>query len=360
MRVVAILLCLLMLAGSAFYGCQSVATTSAKLRNQEGNYALAIDLANQALQQNPNDAEAYFQLGISYSQLDSVAIAYKMFQKSMELDPNKSKMANDNIKHNYAKHYNLGQKAFNRPDYNLSAKEFKQATEADPRQSIGFYNLGVSYSRLGETDSTYYDKAIETLDKVLELSNPSEKHYIDALKSEGRVLAEVGRVDEAVSRFNRLVEEDPTNYGIIEALGNDCMNRKDWKGAVVFLGLAARARAKIGAEDFNTYYNLGVANYNLRDTDPKASEQAVEAYKKALELHPDEPSTVLNVVFAYFAMQDWPQTIAWGERYVSLVPDGERGWQVLAVAYGKTGDEEKAKNCGTRYEEIMKMKGKSQ
>ena len=59
----------------AAFGCQSVATTSAKLRNQEGNYELAIKLAEEAIAKNPKDAEAHFQLGVSYSYLDSVALS---------------------------------------------------------------------------------------------------------------------------------------------------------------------------------------------------------------------------------------------------------------------------------------------
>lgn len=360
MRVILIGFCLLMLVSTAFYGCQSVATTSAKLRNQEGNYDLAIELANQALAQNPNDAEAYFQLGVSYSHLDSVGIAYENFMKSTELDPRKEQMANDNIKHNYAKHYNLGQKAFGRSEYTVSAKEFKLASLADPREAIGFYNLGVSYARLGEEDPSYYEKSIAALDKVLELATPSDRHYVEGLKTMGRVLAEVGRVEEAITKFNRLVEEDPTNYGIIESLGSDRMENEDWKGAAIFLDLAAQARSKIGADDFNVFYNLGVVNYKLRDTDPEAAERAIEYYKKALELNPDEPQTILNMVFAFYGSEDWRNCTQWGERYVSLEPDGERGWQILSIAYKELGEEDKARQCAIRFEEIMNMKGKTQ
>jgi tetratricopeptide (TPR) repeat protein len=360
MRVILIGFCLLLLASTAFYGCQSVATTSAKLRNQEGNYDLAIDLSKQALAQNPNDAEAYFQLGVSYSHLDSVRMAYENFQKAIELDPRKEQMANDNIRHNYAKHYNLGQKAFLRSEFTVSAREFKLASLADPREAIGFYNLGVSYARLGEEDPSYYEKAIEALDVVLELATPADKHYVDALKTLGRVLAEVGRVDEAIAKFNRLVEEDPTNYGIIESLGSDRMNSEDWKGAAIFLDLAAQARAKIGADDFNVFYNLGVVNYKLRESDPAAAERAIEYYKKALELNPDEPQTILNMVFAFYGAEDWRNCTQWGERYVKLLPDGERGWQILSIAYKNIGEEDKARQCAIRYEEIMKMKGKTQ
>ncbi|MBI4719718.1 MAG: tetratricopeptide repeat protein, partial [Chitinivibrionia bacterium] len=359
MKTILVAFCLLLLASSAFYGCQSVATTSAKLRNQEGNYDIAIKLANEALAQNPNDAEAYFQLGVSYSQLDSVSLAFKNFIKALELDPKRDQLVNDNIKHNYAKHYTLGQKAFGRNEFEPAAEEFKMATLADPRQAIGFYNLGISYARIGETDSTYYDRALVTLDKVLELSTPAEKHYIDALRILGRVLATVGRVDEAAAKFNRLVEEDPTNYGVIESLGSESSNKGDWEAAAVFLDLAAQARAKIGAEDADLYYNLGVVNFKLKDSDPSAPARAVEYYQKSLDLRPDDPQTILSMLFAYYEMKEWIQAVQWGEKYVALLPDGERGWQILSISYKQLGEDDKAMQCALKYDQIMKAKGQT-
>src|SRR5574339_425025 len=92
----------------AAIGCKSVDTTSMILRNQEGNYDLALELGRKALAANPNDAEAHFQMGFAYSQLDSVALAYQHFMKAKELDPKKAANVADNIQHNYAKHYKLG------------------------------------------------------------------------------------------------------------------------------------------------------------------------------------------------------------------------------------------------------------
>jgi Flp pilus assembly protein TadD len=342
------------LAAFALAACQSVATTSAKLRNQEGNYELAIDLAKQGLAENPKDAEAYFQLGISYSNLDSVSLAYDNFVKSMELDPKKKKDAQNNIQHNFAKHYKLGQSAFNRNDYENAAEEFNLATEADPTQTIGFYNLGVSYSRLGkETDPKYYDKAIVELDKVLERSNPSESHYINALEVAGKALAATGREDEARERFERLIEEDPTSYEVIENIGMDLLTAENWKGAAIFLEMAADARSKIDAEDFTLYYNIGVANYSMRAEEPSRVDDAIMYYEKALDVQPDEPQTIFNIIVAYVSKEDWREAIQWGEKYVSVSRDDPRGWQLLARCYSEMGDRDKARDALTQFETLQ-------
>ena len=333
-------------------GCQSVATTSAKLRNQEGNYEMAIDLAKQAIAENPADAEAYFQLGVSYSNLDSVSLAYENFVKAQELDPKKERDAQNNIQHNFAKHYKLGQSAFNRSDYAAASVEFELAGAADPRQSVAFYNLGVAYANLAKDDPSYHEKAVAAMDKVLELSNPSEANYVKALSVAGRQLVALDREDEAVERFQRLIEEDPTSFDAIEEIGNQLLNEQNWKGAVVFLKMAAEARSKIDADDFTVYYNIGAASYNLRKEDPNATNEAIHNYERALELRPDEPQTIFNIVVAYVSMEDWLKAIEWGERYTNLQPSDPRGWQLLSRSYREAGEKDKARDAAKRFEQL--------
>jgi len=341
-------------------GCKSVDTTSMILRNQEGNYDLALELGRKALAANPNDAEAHFQMGFAYSKLDSVGLAYQHFIKAKELDPKKDKLVADNIQSNFAKHYKLGQNAGTRGDYKTAVTEFELATEADPRQAIGFFNLGSSYFSLAATDSANakqdYENALKAADKVLALSNPSEQVYSRGLTLAGKSLVQLGREEDAVERFQRMIEEDPANYAIIQDIGNDLLKAGSWKGAAIFLKMTADARAKVAADDANVYYNLGVAYYNMRDPndtknyDPNALNESVMYYQKALDLQPDDPATVLNMVLAYTAMEDWNQVALWGEKLVSLNPNDPTGWRLLAVGYQKLGDMDKFKETMDRYD----------
>jgi tetratricopeptide (TPR) repeat protein len=340
-------------------GCKSVETTSAILHNQAGRHDLAIEKAQEALAKNPSDAESYFQLGIAYSSLDSVGMAYDHFMRAKEFDPKRESLVDDNIKSNFAKHYNL---AIKETDADIAAMEFKKATEADPRQALGFYQLGRAYSRVADADSgkaVYYEKAIPMLDKALNLANPAEKHYIEALSLAGELLAKTGRPEDAVKRFNRLVEEDPTNYPVIERIGYQQLEAEDWKGAAIFLELAAEARSKIGAEDFNLYYNIGVAHYQMRKQDREEAGKAIEFYQKALGLEPKESTTIFNIVAAHLFLEDWQQTVAWGEKYADLMPEDERGWRVLARSYNELGNKSKARQCTNRYTELMQRKGET-
>ncbi len=347
-----VLAALTAIAAVVVVGCQSVHTTSAKLRNQEGNYDMAIDLCRKALAENPADAEAYFQMGVAYSYLDSVGLAYDAFSKTIELDPKRKRDVDNNVQHNFAKHYKLGQSAFNRNDFQGAAEEFSLAADADPTQAVAYYNLGVAYSRLAKDDPSYHDKAIEVLDIVLEISNPNESSYIKALQVAGKELVAAGRTEEAKERFRRLIDEDPTSYDVIEGIGNEMLAAEEWEGAAVFLKMAAEARAKIDAEDFSVYYNIGASLFNLRKEQEGAIDEAIIYYEKALVIEPDEPQTVFNIVVAYVSKEHWADAVDWGEKYVSLAPDESNGWRLLARSYSEMGEKDKARTAMTRFEEL--------
>jgi tetratricopeptide (TPR) repeat protein len=354
----AIVLCAVVLAG-----CKSVQTTSAILHNQSGRYDLAIKTANEALAANPNDPEAEFQLGVAYSFLDSVALAYGHFKKAAEIDPKRAADAQNNIQSNFARHYNAALNKIKDESYADAAVELEKAVRADPLDEKGHFQLGSIYAKLGEesADSTgqgaeYYTRSVVHFDKVLELAKPTDQHYRDALRLAGEVLAASGKPEEAASRFNRLVEEDPTNYRTIEKIGYDQVAEKNWKLAAVFLDLAAQARAKIGADDVTLFYNLGVANFNVgKDTnDPAALEKAVSYYEKALGLSPNNPETLRNIMVTYVFAEKWREVASWGERYVAVAPDDADGWRALTRAYNEIGDKEKARRCELRWDELRK------
>ncbi|HET6347663.1 MAG TPA: tetratricopeptide repeat protein [Candidatus Krumholzibacteria bacterium] len=345
----------ILLAVGAAVGCQSVATTSAKLRNQEGNYELAVKLAREAISKNPKDAEAYFQLGVSYSNLDSVAQAYTAFMTAKKLDEKKTADVDNNIQSNFAKHYKLAQSSFNRQDLKTAAAEFEMATRANPTQAVAYYNLGVVYQRLAPADSTLHEKSLAAADKALDLLNPTEANYTRALKLAGEELIALDRSDEAARRFKRLIEEDPASYRVIEDLGMTELDEKNYEASAAFLKLAAQARERVGAPDAKVYYNIGVSLYNLRRDDPKNIDEAITYYKKALDITPDDPDTVFNILVAYASESDWKKASEWGEKYVSVDPADANGWKLLARSYTELGQEDKAAEAIKRYDMLKQQ-----
>ena len=138
LRIIGVVACLAVLV---LAGCKSKETTSAIIHNDTGRYDLAIETALEALANDPNDAEAHFQLGISYSRLDSVGMAYTHFMNAAELDAENSRreeMVENNIQSNFARHYNLALKMSQSDDDEGAIAEFGKAAAADPRQAKAY------------------------------------------------------------------------------------------------------------------------------------------------------------------------------------------------------------------------------
>jgi tetratricopeptide (TPR) repeat protein len=328
---------------------KSVETTSGIIYIQNKQYEEARTILLKAIAKDPKDDDGHFYLAIAYSELDSVALAYSHFMKAKELEPKKARDAANNIAHNYAKHYQLGQSAFKQTDVTKAANEFLLATQADPTQSSGHYNLAVMYSRLAMSDSTYHAKTLEEADKVLAMTEPSDPNYTNSVQLATTALAQLGRIDEAVARVQTLVEKDPSKYATVEGIGNQLFDAKNWKAAATILQLAADARAKVGADDFDVYNKIGVARFNLRKEDPAMVDAAIEAYTKALDLKPDDAATVFNLMVAHFAKENWGEAAMNGEKYVGMSPNDASGWQYLAQCYNKMGESEKAMEALQRY-----------
>jgi tetratricopeptide (TPR) repeat protein len=335
--------------------------TSGKIYNQNEQYDEAVVALKAAIEKDPEDWEAYYQIGFAYSNLDSVGLAYASFARAIELNPKRATAdAENNILSNYARHYKLGQSAFTRSDYDNAAREFGLASQADPRQSAAHFNRAVAFSRLAETDSTYAAATLKEAELALETSGPDDPNYSKSLALVGRQLVALGRADEATARFQKMVDENPEDFGVLEDIGVDALAREQWETAAIFLGLAVDARKAAGQENFETCYNAGVANYHvgreLAETDPDASNEhlvaAVALYEQALRQTPDDPATTLNVVATQFVRKDWPEAAYWGERYVSQNAEDPRGWQFLARIYTAMGDEEMAADATRRYEAL--------
>jgi tetratricopeptide (TPR) repeat protein len=351
---------LLLLATAAFAGLH---TRSGTVYNQNGQWKEAVREFKLALQEDPKDAKAHFQMGVSYSNLDqsgvqledsvaTVALAYEHFMKAKELDAKTTRDCDNNIQSNYARHYKLGQTAFNGQNFAGAAHEFGIATQADPKQSSAHYNLAVAYSRLAQGDSTYYEKSLKEADKVLELSQPTEPNHMHALQLAANQLVYLGRPEEAVARIQKTIDEDPSKYQMVEDMGNELMTEKKWAGAASFLKLAAEARAKVSADDAAVLKNIGICEFNLGKTDPAHLDEAVVYYQKALDVGGDDPDTTFNMMAAYIRKADWENGALWGEKYVSLTPSDPKGWQLLARCYGELGQDDKASEALARYQTL--------
>jgi tetratricopeptide (TPR) repeat protein len=343
-----IMIVLLVAALATVYACKSVETTSAMLHNQTGNYEDAIEQAKLGLEKNPQDAEAYFQLGISYSYTEEMALSYASFTKAAELDPKKEKIAEDNIKSNWARHFNAGIAEFQGDNLEGAVIEFEEAVDADPRQVKGWLNLAKTYNALAVDDSTYWEKSFFVTDTLMAIITEDDQDYGKVLELAGRVYIVKGENDKAYEIFEQLMRDDPVNAEIAEDVGNDFLLAEDWENAVRFFQLAADGRRQTETETFDLYYNMGVAHLRLDQFLLSA-----DAFNYALIIDPENKAAHYSLLLAYYSGEFWDEAIMQGQTYTEKFPDDARGWQILSLAFSKKGMKIKAEEAARKYQEIM-------
>ncbi len=330
------------------YACKSVETTSAMLHNEHGQYEKAIEMAKLAIQNDSLDAEAHFQLGFSYSQLDSMALAYDALQTAKEIDPEMEERVEKAIKSNWAKHYNRGLAEFQSQNYQGAIKEFEKTTKADPRKVKGWLNLAKVYYSQQDQDTTYQEKLYVAVDSLLSITTEAHEQFSEVYSLAGKVKVLQGETDSAYDIFDKLLIDDPANYEDVEDVGVLYLANQNFEDAIKFMKLANLARMKADAENFDSYFNLGVAYYKM-----ERYMQAIEAYNNAVMLDPDNERGNYSLLLAYWKAGLWDEAIRQGQKYTTeIAPDDAKGWQILAMCYKERGLKIKAEEAVAKFIEL--------
>ena len=158
------------------------------------DYMCALALSELLLKQDLHDSIAYGNLGYLYSldsNLSSTSMSIKLYRKAMELAPDKDGKAN----------YNLGNILRKIGLVDEAIVHLSEAAKLNPTNISARYNLGVIY-QFEKQDLAlavrYYDEALKI--------NPN---LTEAHTNLGVVYLALGKVDEAITEFNKAVEHNP-------------------------------------------------------------------------------------------------------------------------------------------------------
>lgn len=161
-----------------------------------GETEKAIDALNQAVKLDPDNADAYFYLGIAYALVE--------FSQQIALDgggPTPEENSNDNSDGKVKPNSVI---AFER-----AVERYKKRIAANPDDHAAHYNLGRAYSKLNEDQ-----EAAKALREAAKL-NPDETEYHTEL---GTVLIDLAKYHEAVTALKKAIEVDPQNLHAEELL----------------------------------------------------------------------------------------------------------------------------------------------
>ena len=310
---------------------------------EKENYLKAIENYEKILQKNPNDGDAYYNLGWTYEKLEKFEKAIDNYNKALELNSNDpaaiyynlgliyGKLGNYNkaienynkaleLNSNDANIYDgLGLTYINIRNYNEAIEILKKALELNPNDANIYYNLGSAYKGIAS-----YEKAIENYNKALEL-NPNDPAviYYDL----GRSYQVLKKEKESIESFEKaldyikkiLKENSPNdiknyyNLGLIyKFLKKKVESTENFEKALK----CAKDLLKSESDNIKNYFNIGRIYIQLG----KANE-ASKAFSKALELNPNDIESYTWLVWAYDKLEKYNEAIEVCKEVLKITPN---------------------------------------
>jgi superkiller protein 3 len=359
---------LLFLIGCLCIGGTSVAIAAvkqAKTAYKKKDYKKAIDLAKQAINDNPKDLAAYkilvkannkqgtlnkvlgefanrlvkepgnavyqYVTAYIYDLKRNSKRAERGYQKALSLDP-ELPMAN----------YNLGYLYIEKNEMDKAIPFFEKELEINPGHTNSYIQLGRTYYKLKQ-----YPKAISVLNKLL-AKNPGNKKANDII---GHAYYDMGERQKALNKWRTSIKLDPQDiesgehnvigllydrkgfyHNAIKEFQKGIKNKP--RNARLYNNLGLALMHKVGAKTF------GKREKKAREA--KYITAAIDAYKKALEINPKFALAYLNLGEAYETNGQTTQSLELFEKYVEIRPSDVNGLNRLGIAYKLLGQYDNA------------------
>ena len=298
---------------------------------RQNKFEEAVELLEEAVAVRPDFADGLNRLALAYGRLGLNNEAIATIQKALQVEP-----------HNAAHPATLGVLQLERGSLSAAETSFGASLALDPGQPDALQGLAEVARRRGQ-----YDAALAQVDRAL--SDPR----LDALRAKrlADYRAQVAQEQEAVVRLERLVEAGQAGSGERAGLARIYAARGLWERAAelerqVEPGVEQRERlaymlfrANRYREAHELYAGLasetGSASAAINDGVTLAllgdDRAAIELYRRALTLEPDNRTAVLFLGNALLRQGDRDGAVASYKQFLDHAGRGERSERVRRI-----------------------------
>lgn len=160
----------------------------------------------------------------------------------------------------------------------LQDTEEGSAQTSDESKSIDAFSPFSPEALVEKADKAYEEENFQKAVALLIEANAKDPENPEILFKLGYILQQMGNDEEAIERYKESLEIDKENEFVHNAIASVYRKNSEYASAKLHL------HASLELDDKNpiTYYNFG----NLL-VDMQKNSEAIEMYKKALELNPD-------------------------------------------------------------------------
>ncbi len=321
--------------------------------DEAGRYPLSIDRFKKAIQYDPKNFHAYYNLTLAYRHAGMFNEARQAVMKAKELAPNDSRVS-----------LLAGNLLNDANDPKAAMEMYKEGIASNPNDPYLIYNLAVSQFRQGNLP-----EAIENFRKAIIASGTgqvavlshghlgsiyfnrgdfegAEHHFREALKlkpNEAKYLYNLGTIllkqkknEEAISLFQKALDagaNDPQVYRYIAEAFSDLRQSS-------YAIKALQKALQIKPNDLDSMFQLADIYYSTGDLG-----QAEEMFRGIIRNSPGDSNTetaLINLGIILDDMDRHAEAISAFEQAISLNPKNENAYYNLGLAYKNSGEPTKA------------------
>lgn len=367
--------------GLSSFHCGSPHLTRANLYIQEQQWDEAMSELEAELEENPENAEAWYLKGRVLSEMGEFDGMGEAFDRSLAISDEFKEDILDFRFYYWVEYLNAGIEEYQRgqedPEYYRDAIElFKIATKMEPDSTLAYKNWGYAHLILGELE-----EALVPFIEVLERENDPEiakftgQIYFDRGYELWRMHGPIDEMDagrrerledyleESIHYLMMSLEEDPDDGEVVATLSNAFIILERQEEAMEIF------RRGIETDPFNKiyHYNLGVL---ILEED--RFEEAIEHFQNALDLDPDYEDAHFNIGVAYVNwgvelreravaerdeedkryLEKFEQALPHLERVTNVRPNDAGLWETLGRLYANLDRVEEAEAAFERADRL--------
>ncbi|MGD9281655.1 MAG: tetratricopeptide repeat protein, partial [Desulfobacterales bacterium] len=250
---------------------------------------------NKALQLKPEDTETLFNLGDALAKQGNTEQAINYLNKALQINPD------------YAEaHSNLGGMHIKQGNIDKAIYHSKEALRLNPKLIEPHNNLGIALMQQGKIAA-----AISQFQKALEL----KPDFIMAENNLKRALAIQKEFEAEISRLQELLKDNPDNVELHFRLGNLYFRKGDQRQAMQQYKKAIQLNPKF-VPALNNMALLKAANQEY--------EKALTIFLDILNYLPDDPEIHYNIACMYSRLKRVHESIEWLQK---AIDKGYANWE---------------------------------
>ena len=250
-----------------------------------------------------------FHIGEAYVQAGEVKKAVTFFEKALQKNPlNETAL------------YELGFFSDMRGDFKKSIEYYNRYLDIDPFNYSTWFNLGITYNKAGK-----YKKAVVAYEFSLALNEDFHQAYFNI----GNANANAGSYSKAIKNYRDFLEFEPENDDAYCYIGECYLNLQDYNRAEKYYQEAI----KLNKENDSAWFGAGLVMW----VEQKFTESAV-FINKALKYDSSNPEYWLTLAKVYNDNNRPKEAEKALKRAAKLDPGNSEIWLTSAEVYLKFGE----------------------